>query len=70
MSKQLQQGAMSPKQFRQWIGGMSEDLFYKEVANGELRTFKVGRRRFVSTGAGLEYIKRKEALASVNGIGK
>jgi excisionase family DNA binding protein len=49
----------SVKEFTQrW--GIGRNTFYKELANGDLVTIKVGRRRLVTQRAEREWIKAKE----------
>ena len=45
-------------------GGIGKVKFYELLASGELKSFKIGRRRFVSAQAIAEFIaKREQALA-------
>ena len=45
--------------------GISRSTFYKELANGNLKTIKIGRRRLVTLRGELEWIKKKEKLAGL-----
>ena len=44
--------------------GYGRNTAYKEIANGELETIKVGRRRFVTVEQEERYRKRKESEAA------
>ena len=43
------------------LGFKSRQTFYNEVNSGRLRTYKVGRRRFASEEACVEYVRAREA---------
>ena len=43
--------------------GLSRSTIYQEIANGALKTFKVGRRRLVSPNALTAWIKAKHKAA-------
>lgn len=47
-----------------WTLGCSNDMVWKLLAKGELRGFKIGSARFVSTEELLRFIKAKEAESS------
>ncbi len=49
--------------------GMARTAIYAAIANGTLRTFKVGRRRLISVEAAHEYIRSLEAQQSGAGTG-
>ena len=56
--------AYSVKEFlRRW--GIGRTTFYKELANGNLKTIKIGKRRLVTLRGELEWIKAKEKLAGL-----
>jgi len=42
------------------IGGLGRTKVYELIKSGELRTVKIGRRRFVPTTAVEEYVSRLE----------
>lgn len=42
--------------------GLSKPMIYREINQGELRTFRVGARRMISEDALREWIKKKEDL--------
>ncbi len=42
------------------VTGLNRKGFYSLVASGELRTFKVGRRRMISHDAAREFIAKRE----------
>ena len=44
--------------------GLSRSTIYQEIANGALKTFKVGRRRLVSPTALRAWIEAKHTAAS------
>lgn len=44
--------------------GLSRPTIYREIAAGRLRTYHVGRRRYVSAEAVNEYIAAREAEAT------
>ena len=52
---------------RQLLGGISQATVYKLIRHGELRTFRVGRRRFVSDNAIRDYIAAAEREAATDG---
>ena len=52
--------AYSIKEARQLLGGISQATIYKLIGRGELRTFRVGRRRFVGADAIADYIRDAE----------
>lgn len=41
-------GAFTVDEFREWAGGISRTLFYREVAAGHIRIRKIGRRSVVT----------------------
>jgi excisionase family DNA binding protein len=45
------------------LGGLGRTKVYELIASGELRTVKIGRRRFVPVSAIAEYVARLEAQA-------
>ena len=53
----------SPKQFCQ-DHNISVPTFYKEMAAGKIKTFKIGRSRKISEVAEVEWIERGEAEAA------
>ncbi len=48
--------------------GLNRNAIYTLIAKGELKTFKVGRRRLVSAAALSDFIARKEREASTAGV--
>ena len=46
---------------RQLLGGISQASIYKLINQGKLRTFRQGRRRFVSGDAITEYVEAAES---------
>ena len=46
------------------VAGFNRNLIYTLIAEGKLRTFKVGRRRFVSTSALDECIRKLECTTT------
>lgn len=55
--------AYTVQEARQMLGGISQATFYGLVNRGELRTFRIGRRRLVSADAIADYIKGAERKA-------
>ena len=55
--------ALDVKEAREVLGGISQPTFYKLVANNELRTFTIGRRRYTTPEACAEYIRAREKAA-------
>ena len=51
---------------REQLGGMSRAVFYEEVKRERLRTFTVGRRRYISDGALCAYVRDRERENSVS----
>lgn len=45
------------------LGRISRKTFYELVNAGELKTFKIGNRRYVSAAALADFIERKESAA-------
>lgn len=54
---------------RHALGGMSNAVFYAEVASGRLVTFRVGRRRYVSREAFVAYVRDREREQAERRIG-
>ena len=52
--------ALSVVEARERLGGISNATFYELISTGELRTFKLGRRRLISQEAIHDFIHRKE----------
>ena len=52
--------ALTVTEARESIGGISVGFFYQLVNSGQLRTFKIGRRRLVSREAITEFIRAQE----------
>ena len=52
--------ALSVVEARERLGGISNATFYALINDGELRTFKLGRRRLISQQAILDFILQKE----------
>lgn len=48
----------------QALGGLGRTKVYELITSGELRTVKIGRRRFVPASAVEEYVARLEQLAA------
>jgi excisionase family DNA binding protein len=46
------------------LGGLGRTKIYELIASGELRTVKIGRRRFIPADAIREYVARLERAAS------
>jgi excisionase family DNA binding protein len=55
--------AYSIREFEQAVG-VSHSTTYELIAAGELRTFNIGRRRFVSADALRDFIRRREAAVA------
>ena len=49
---------------RRLLGDLSNGKIYELIASGELRSFRVGRRRLVSQRAIAEFIRAREAEAA------
>ncbi len=45
---------------RALLAGMSRAVFYNEVNSGRLRSFKLGRRRYIPADALRDYVKARE----------
>ncbi len=58
--EQAQRDALSVIEARERLGGISNATFYELINTGELRTFKLGRRRLISQEAIHDFIHRKE----------
>lgn len=48
----------------QALGGLGRTKVYELIASGELRTVKIGRRRFVPASAVEEYVARLQQIAA------
>ena len=59
--------ALSVTEARERLGGISNGTIYELIGSGELKSFTVGRRRFISRDAIREFIKRKENQAERDG---
>jgi excisionase family DNA binding protein len=46
------------------LGGLGRTKIYELIASGELRTVKIGRRRFIPVTAVQEYVARLERATS------
>ena len=57
------QGYSVPQFLQRW--GIGRTTFYKELANGNLKTIKIGKRRLVTLRGELEWIKAKEKLGGL-----
>ena len=44
--------------------GLSRQTIYKEIGEGRLKTFKVGRRRLCSPAALADYVAKREQAAA------
>ncbi len=51
---------------REQLGGMSRAVFYEEVKRERLRTFTVGRRRYISNAALRAYVRDRERENAVS----
>lgn len=51
------------------VMGLSRPTIYREIQAGRLRTFHVGRRRYVSADAIREYIAAREAESQTAAAG-
>jgi len=60
---EIPQGYSIPEFIGRW--GISRSTFYKELANGNLVTIKIGRRRLITMRAEREWIKAKEKLGGL-----
>jgi excisionase family DNA binding protein len=53
----------------QALGGLGRTKVYELITSGELRTVKIGRRRFVPAAAVEEYVARLERRAEKSRLG-
>lgn len=58
--KKAEAGAATVKEARALLGGLAPESFYKLVNGGELRTFKIGSKRYVAHKAINDFIARRE----------
>ena len=56
--------AVSVSEARKRLGGISNAVFYRLINEDQLRTFKVGRRRLVSSDAIRDFIRDRESAAA------
>jgi predicted DNA-binding transcriptional regulator AlpA len=63
-SKGTTQGYSVDEFMSRW--GIGRSTFYKELATGNLKTIKVGRRRIVTQRGEFEWIKAKEKLGGLH----
>lgn len=59
--------ALPIEEARQVLGGLGRVALYRLINSGALRTFTVGRRRFVSEQAIREFIATREGRAAPAG---
>ncbi len=52
--------AVSVAEAREMLGGIANATIYRLIGSGELRTFRVGRRRLVGVEAIQDYISHAE----------
>ena len=55
--------ALTVKETCKALGDITPPTFYKEIAAGRLKTFKIGNRRFVSPDALRSYVSAREKEA-------
>lgn len=60
----IPRAAVSVTEARQMLGGIANATIYELIRSGQLRTFRVGRRRLVGVDAIREYIARAERKQS------
>lgn len=65
-SDSLLKAAVSVAQARELLGGIANPTIYELINSGELRTFRVGRRRLVSLEAIHDYIRISECGGQAN----
>ena len=53
--------AVSVIEARKRLGGISNAIFYKLVNSGDLRTFRIGRRRLISRNAIRDFVRDRES---------
>ena len=58
--------ALSVVEARERLGGISNATFYELVKEGQLRTFKIGRRRLISQEAITDFIRCMENRSLCN----
>ena len=56
--------AFSIRETRENLGGISNATMYKLISDGEIATFNIGRRRFVSHESIRDYIRKQEKRAT------
>lgn len=61
--QESQRGAYSPDEAAAWLG-CSRDTLDRLIQRGELRSFKIGRRRFISLQALKDFVIAREAEAN------
>lgn len=59
----MQAALLSIPDAREALGRLGRTKTYELIASGELRTVKIGRRRFVPASAVDEYVSRLQAAA-------
>ena len=57
--------ALSVREARKRLGGISNAVFYRLINEEQLRSFKIGRRRLISEDAIREFIRAREELTTV-----
>jgi excisionase family DNA binding protein len=55
-----ERGALRPNEAAAWLG-LSRDTLERLIAKGEIRSYKVGAARFLSTEALREFVASREA---------
>ena len=59
--------AVSVVEARKRLGGISNAKFYQLVNSGDLRTFRIGRRRLISRSAIRDFVREREDLEKDDG---
>jgi hypothetical protein len=67
MSTNQQQAPSHAYWLRNWCAanGIPNTLAYREIAEGRLTTFRIGRRRYVTESASKQYFAARERDSSV-----
>ncbi len=62
-SPRPERAAYTVQEARTLLGGIAHATIYKLIDTGELRTFRIGRRRLIGVDAIRDYIARAEQRA-------
>ncbi len=57
----LERDCYTVRQARERLGGLSQEMIYKSIRSGELKTFLIGALRMISPEAIKAYVRKRES---------